>query len=62
MLTVILTVAVVAGCETVNNFRTADYRQVTECQEDAVLVGAGDFHAGRYERYECGPSMDDYAS
>lgn len=30
------------------------------CTEDAVLVGAGDFENGRWDRYACGPSVDDY--
>jgi hypothetical protein len=29
------------------------------CEEDAVLVGAGDFIDGTWSRYECGPAVDD---
>ncbi len=35
--------------------------QIAQCPEDSVLVGLGDFDHGRYERYVCGPAMDDYA-
>lgn len=35
-------------------------RSVPVCMEDAVLVGTGDFEDGRWSRYECGPSFDDY--
>ena len=31
------------------------------CQEDAVLVGVGDFNRGRWTSYECGPAVDDFA-
>lgn len=30
------------------------------CQEDAVILGQGEFNDGRYEFYICGPSVDDY--
>ena len=33
---------------------------VPQCPEDAVLVGSGDFNAGRYSAYECGPALDDF--
>jgi hypothetical protein len=31
------------------------------CQEDAVLIGRGDFDDGRWSAYECGPAVDDFA-
>ncbi len=30
------------------------------CAEDQSIIGAGEFEAGRWTRYECGPSVDDY--
>lgn len=33
---------------------------IPRCQEDAVLMGVDDFHDGRWTRYVCGPSVDDY--
>lgn len=33
---------------------------IPQCEEDAVIIGDGDFENGRWERYECGPSVDDY--
>lgn len=33
---------------------------IPACAEDVVLVGAGDFAEGRYERYVCGPALDDF--
>ena len=35
------------------------YRVIPQCQEDAVLVGVGDFENGRWTRYVCGPALDD---
>lgn len=35
-------------------------RVVPKCQEDAVVVGRGDFTHGRWDRYACGASVDDY--
>lgn len=29
------------------------------CEEDAVIVGNGEFADGYWSRYECGPSLDD---
>lgn len=31
-----------------------------KCQEDQVLIGIGDFEDGAYERYLCGPAIDDF--
>ncbi len=31
-----------------------------KCQEDAVLVGIGNFYQGRWSSYICGPAVDDY--
>ena len=36
------------------------HRVVPACQEDAVLIGAGDFDGGRWDWYECGPAVDDF--
>lgn len=30
------------------------------CEEDAVIVGAGDFTAGLWSEYVCGPALDDF--
>lgn len=30
-------------------------RTMPKCEQSAVLVGAGDFVAGRWSSYECGP-------
>ena len=30
------------------------------CQEDATLIGWGQFEAGYWQYYTCGPSVDDY--
>jgi hypothetical protein len=42
---------------------TPDYTAVAPplpaCPEDAVLVGVGDFDAGRWTAYACGPALDD---
>jgi len=32
------------------------------CQEDQVLVGQGRFVGGRWERYICGPALDDWGN
>ena len=37
-----------------------DYPTLARCQEDQVLVGIGGFHRGHYERYICGPAVDDF--
>lgn len=31
---------------------------VPKCPEDSMIVGQGDFHDGRWERYTCGPAAD----
>ena len=37
------------------------YRLLPSCPEDSVLVGAGEFEStGLWDRYECGPAVDDY--
>lgn len=33
---------------------------VPACAEDSVLLGTGDFEAGYWTGYECGPARDDY--
>ena len=35
-------------------------RFVPRCQEDAVIVGMGDFNHGRWSEHVCGPSLDDF--
>ena len=35
-------------------------REIPACEEDAVTIGTGDFVAGRWSAYRCGPSADDY--
>ena len=35
------------------------HRIVPACQEDSVLIGAGQFENGRWDYYECGPAVDD---
>ena len=30
------------------------------CQEDAILLGWGEFEDGYWQYYGCGPSVDDY--
>jgi hypothetical protein len=32
---------------------------IPACPEDAVLIGEGDFVAGRWSSYVCGPAADD---
>ena len=36
------------------------HRSIPKCQEDAVLVGAGEFENGTWDYYQCGPAFDDY--
>ena len=38
----------------------AGVRRMPACQEDAALVGEGEFLLGRWTRYRCGPAVDDY--
>lgn len=38
----------------------ADSRYVPACEEDAVLVGTGDFDGDRFESLVCGPALDDF--
>lgn len=33
---------------------------IPPCDEDEVLVGDGGFDGTRYERYICGPAVDDF--
>lgn len=40
--------------------QTASIASIPACQEDAVIVGTGEFHSdGRWDDYGCGPSWDD---
>lgn len=36
-------------------------RQMPVCQEDAILLGTGQFERGRWSSYVCGPAIDDIA-
>ena len=38
----------------------AEGQRIPECQEDAVLLGAGQFENGTWDYYTCGPSVDDF--
>lgn len=33
-------------------------RVVAPCEEDQVLYGTGQFEAGRWSQYECGPVLE----
>ena len=33
---------------------------IPRCQEDAMLIGTGQFEGGAWTAYECGPAVDDY--
>jgi len=37
-------------------------RSVPTCAEDVVLIGAGEFHNGRWEYYVCGPAVDNFVT
>ena len=39
---------------------TAHAPQLPRCPEDAVIIGVGAFDAGRWDRYVCGPALDDW--
>jgi hypothetical protein len=39
---------------------TRTERTVPSCEEDAVIVGTGDFEHGRWTSYVCGPSADHF--
>ena len=41
-------------------YKWAEGHRIPECQEDAVLIGAGQFEHGVWDYYQCGPSVDDY--
>jgi hypothetical protein len=34
--------------------------KIPRCAEDQVILGARDFNAGRWTRYQCGPAVDDF--
>jgi len=36
-----------------------EWRPVPVCNEDSVLLGVGEFSYGRWEFFECGPTVDD---
>ena len=36
------------------------YESFPKCQEDVVFLGTGQFEAGRWTGYACGPAVDDY--
>lgn len=35
-------------------------RVIPNCPEDEVLLGTGDFDAGQWTSYKCGPARDSY--
>ena len=35
------------------------HEPIPACEEDAVLVGIGQYHDGRWDAYQCGPAVDD---
>ena len=37
-------------------------RALPQCYEDVVLVGQGNFEGGRWDRYVCGPALDDFTT
>ena len=41
-------------------FVNAYLAPVPRCAEDVVIVGQGQFEAGLWASYECGPALDDY--
>ena len=41
-------------------YELASGNRIPECQEDATLVGAGQFENGTWDYYKCGPNVDDY--
>ena len=34
--------------------------RLADCEEDQVLIGAGDFDGHHWDRYLCGPALDDF--
>ena len=52
-----LVLAAAIACTPTRQLGAADLPQ---CPEDTVIVGTGDYHAGRWTAYECGPAVDDY--
>ena len=42
------------------NVERDQHRRVPRCSEDSVLVGTGEFNAGLWDSYSCGPAVDDY--
>jgi hypothetical protein len=35
---------------------------IPTCAEDVVIIGIGDYEAGRWSAYVCGPAADDLAA
>ena len=35
------------------------HSDIPRCDEDAVIIGAGEYANGRWSQYVCGPSVDD---
>lgn len=56
-----LTLGLLTGAHLSRSDNEAKWRdRIPTCQEDAVMIGHGDFHAGRWTHYQCGASVDDY--
>lgn len=60
LLIMVLALALVVGLMLDPNAGVSGYRLIPRCHEDQVIYGIGDFEAGRYEEYVCGPAMDDF--
>jgi hypothetical protein len=51
-----------SGLVAASENRPNNSREMPACEEDASIIGTGDFVAGRWSAYVCGPSVDDYTS
>lgn len=61
LIAIILTLAILgARILDLPYYLWAEAHRIPECQEDAVLIGAGDFQNGTWDYYVCGPAVDDY--
>lgn len=52
-------VAVLVAATLLMTLLGAGLRWLPPCTEDVVLLGTGDFEAGRWSSYVCGPAVDD---
>jgi len=61
MAVLLILVTLVIGAQAAHaEGRDRGERVVPACQEDEVIVGTGDFVAGRWTGYRCGPALDDF--